>query len=88
MSEKHYEAYLQSTSDDTSQFSSTKYLLPKYYYDGEKHKANELILGQAIQRDSLKRTAPMAFFFIDTMMRILKQKSLKKTAVYIENINT
>lgn len=84
---------MKESQDESDLLGTSKYILPKYYYDGEKHLSSAILTGVAIQKENLKKCAPMPYFFIDQLHKILKQgslgdKQLKKSNAYIDNINT
>ena len=87
MSTAQYEAYKKSENQETTGLSLTKYILPKYYYDGEKHEATKILKGDLISYENLKKHAPMAFAFISNLHNILSWKEDKKCAAYVKNID-
>lgn len=86
MSKKHYEAYLESTSNEQQLLTNTKYLLPKYYYDGQQRDSTEILTGAEISKQTLKKNSPISYFFIDSLQSILKTDKLKKCCAYLDNI--
>lgn len=44
--------------------------------------------GSFVQKETLKKCSPIAYFFIDKLHEIMHGKKNKKSAAYIENINT